>query len=68
MIDKLEQLKTRYAEVQKIASDPEIFKDQKRYREIMQECNGLAEIVDAYARATEQPDLQGRAHRRTSRR
>lgn len=48
MIDKLEQLKTRYAEVQKIASDPEIFKDQKRYREIMQECNGLAEIVDSY--------------------
>ncbi len=28
----------------------------------------VSEIVDAYARATEQPDLQGRAHRRTSRR
>ena len=28
----------------------------------------VSEIVDAYARATEQPDLQDRAHRRTSRR
>ena len=28
----------------------------------------VSEIVDAYARATEQPDLQPRAHRRTSRR
>ncbi len=45
---KLEQIKTRYLEVQKEVADPGIVKDQKRYREVMQECTSLAEIVDEY--------------------
>jgi peptide chain release factor 1 len=49
MREKLEQIKARYALVQQAASDPDIIKDQRRYREIMQECTSLAEIVDAYA-------------------
>jgi peptide chain release factor 1 len=46
--EKLEQIKSRYLEVQKEASDPNIVKDQKRYREVMQECTNLAEIVAEY--------------------
>ncbi len=45
---KLEQIKTRYLEVQKQASEPSIVKDQKRYREVMQECTSLAAIVGEY--------------------
>ncbi len=46
--EKLEQIKSRYLEVQKEVADPGIVKDQKRYREVMQECTNLAEIVAVY--------------------
>jgi peptide chain release factor 1 len=48
LTQRLEELKTRYLEIQKKASDPSIIKDQKRYRQVMQECNNLAEIVGEY--------------------
>ena len=48
--DRLKSIETRYAEVQQAASEPDIVRDHKRYREIMQECTVLGEIVDEYNR------------------
>ena len=48
MREKLEEITRRYEEVQRFAADPELSKDQNRYREIMQEYNRLSEIVDGY--------------------
>ena len=45
---KLEQIKARYLEVQKQAADPSIVKDQKRYKELMQEYTNLGAIVGEY--------------------
>ena len=45
---KLNDLESRYQEVQKEVADPEVIKDQKKYKELMQECTNLAEIVDTY--------------------
>jgi peptide chain release factor 1 len=48
MIDKLKQLEGRYAELGKLIMDPDLPKDQKRYREVMQEHSSLTEIMAAY--------------------
>ncbi|HUV08068.1 MAG TPA: peptide chain release factor 1 [Spirochaetia bacterium] len=48
MIKKLEEIKTRYLEVQKATSDPQLIRDQKKYRELMQESSSLAGIIDEY--------------------
>ena len=37
MFDKLERNKKRYEELQALLSDPEVTRDQKRYRELRQE-------------------------------
>jgi len=47
---KLDQIKSRYEELQSAAADSEIIKDQNRYREVMRECSSLGEIVDEYDR------------------
>jgi len=52
MIQKLEHMKTRYKEVEQLISDPEIMKDMKRYRELMQEHAHLHEIMEVYSRYT----------------
>ena len=48
MLKKLEGLRGRYNELSKMISDPDIAKDQKRYKSVMQEYTHLAEIMDAY--------------------
>ncbi len=50
MIDKLEKSVKRYEELQTLISDPEVIRDQKRYRELRQEHAGLAELVEEYGR------------------
>ena len=50
MRDKLEYYAQRYAELQNLIADPEIHKDQQRFKELMQEHAHLSEIVDAYGR------------------
>ncbi len=48
MIDKLEQLSERYDELNKLIMDPDLPRDQKRYREVMQEHSALSETMQAY--------------------
>ncbi len=48
IFDKLESKVKRYEELQKLISDPEIIKDNKRYKEIAQEYSTLGEIVEEY--------------------
>jgi peptide chain release factor 1 len=48
MIDKLEQLRERYDELNKLIMDPDLPKDQKRYREVMQEHAALTETMRVY--------------------
>jgi len=52
MIQKLEHMKTRYKEVEQLIADPEVMKDMKRYRELMQEHAHLHEIMEVYERYT----------------
>ncbi len=48
LFDKLESKIARYQELQKLISDPDVIKDNKRYREIAQEYSSLEEIVNEY--------------------
>ncbi len=50
IFEKLDSKVKRYEELQKLMSDPEIIKDNKRYREVAQEYSSLGEIVDEYNR------------------
>lgn len=45
---KLEEIKKRYNEIQTELQNPDLVKDQKKYKEVMQEYTGLGEIVDLY--------------------
>jgi peptide chain release factor 1 len=49
MIDKLEQLRERYAELEQLMMNPDLPKDQARYRSVMQEHSLLSETMSAYA-------------------
>lgn len=48
MLEKLERMRHRLEEVETLISDPEVLKDQTRYRELMQEHSHLNEVVQAY--------------------
>ena len=50
MIDKLQRNKTRYEELQALISDPEVIRDQNRYRELRQEHASLTEQVEEFER------------------
>lgn len=50
MRDRLDYYEQRYAELQNLIADPDIHKDQQRFKELMQEHSHLSEIVDAYNR------------------
>ena len=50
MIDKLEKSRKRYEELEGLISDPDVIKDQKRYRELRQEHASLAALVEEFAR------------------
>jgi peptide chain release factor 1 len=45
---KLEEMKRRYNEVQTELQNPDLVKDNKKYKEVMQEYSSLGEIVDTY--------------------
>ncbi len=53
MIEKLEELSARFAEVNTIIQDPDLVRDPKRYREIMREHSHLTEVMDAYTQYKE---------------
>ncbi|MBN2443058.1 MAG: peptide chain release factor 1 [Spirochaetales bacterium] len=48
MIDKLDEIETRYMELQTQLQDPDIMKDRNRYKELMQELATVSEIVSEY--------------------
>jgi len=48
MIEKLEALKSRYEELAKKLEDPDIARDQKVFRQTMQEHASLEEVVELY--------------------
>jgi peptide chain release factor 1 len=48
MREKLEYYVQRYDELQNLIADPEIHKDQNRFKELMQEHSYLSEVVDVY--------------------
>lgn len=48
MLQKLEKMHQRYKDLEKLLADPEIMKDMKRYRELMQEHAHLNEIMEVY--------------------
>jgi peptide chain release factor 1 len=50
MIDRLEEIKARYLQIQGEVSDPAIIREQQRYRKLMRESNDLREIVEEYDR------------------
>ncbi len=48
MLDKLEELENRYYDIEKSLADPEIMKDQQKYRQMMQEHAHLRETVEVF--------------------
>ena len=50
MIDKLERNKKRFEEIETLLSDPNVTRDQKRYRELRQEHASLADQVAEFGR------------------
>jgi len=46
---KLEEMLARYEEIGRLVSDPETIRDQKRYKELMQEHASLTELAAEYA-------------------
>jgi peptide chain release factor 1 len=49
MLERLESLAARYRELELLISDPDVMKDAKRYRELLQEHAHLREIVEEFA-------------------
>jgi len=48
VLQKLETSETRYLELDRLLSNPEVLKDQKRYKQIAREHSDLSEIVELY--------------------
>ncbi|MDD7417042.1 MAG: PCRF domain-containing protein, partial [Spirochaetales bacterium] len=48
MLKKLEQMSQRFAEVEKQIADPELIKDQKKYKDVMREHSHLSSVMEAY--------------------
>ncbi len=48
MIDKLEEIVERYKEITALLSDPEVYNDRIRYRDLAKEERSLSEIVTLY--------------------
>ncbi len=49
LIKKLEDLSKRYEEVSKLIADPDLVKDQKKYKDTMRENQYLSDLMDLYA-------------------
>ena len=50
MFEKLQEMENRFKELEKTIADPELVKDQKRFREAMQEHAHLSELMEVYDR------------------
>jgi peptide chain release factor 1 len=50
VIDKLERSRKRYEELETLISDPDVIRDQKRYRELRQEHASLADLMVEFGR------------------
>ncbi len=50
MLQRLAEIENRYGELQRQIADPNIMRDNRRYRELLQENARLSEIVDEYRR------------------
>ncbi len=50
MFEKLQYLVNRHEEVQTLLADPDVMKDQARYRNLTQEYSHLSEIVEEFSR------------------
>jgi len=50
MQEKLQEIEARFDEIEGLISDPEIIKNQSRYRELLQEHAHLKEIVEEFRR------------------
>lgn len=48
MVERLEELAKRNKEIETLISDPEVIRDNKRYKELMQEHSHLRECVEEY--------------------
>ncbi|MGL4981701.1 MAG: peptide chain release factor 1 [Treponemataceae bacterium] len=48
MLKRLEQLATRYAEINKAIQEPDLVKDAKKYKETMREHSYLTSVMEAY--------------------
>lgn len=48
MLDKLEQIETRYDELARQLSDPELLSDQSAYAKVAKQHRGLGEVVEKY--------------------
>ena len=48
MLKKLEEMAKRFAEVQELIQNPDLIKDQKKYKEIMREHSHLSSVMEAY--------------------
>lgn len=46
--DKLKSIVERFMEIQKLVSDPDVIRDNKRYKALTQEYAGLQDIVEEY--------------------
>lgn len=49
LLKKLEEMSRRYDEVNILIQDPDLIKDQKKYKEIMREHSHLSSVMEAYA-------------------
>ena len=49
LIKKLEDLSVRFEEVQGLIADPELVKDQKKYKDVMREHRYLSELMELFA-------------------
>jgi peptide chain release factor 1 len=59
MIEKLDKMMLRRQELQDLVSDPAVIRDQKRYRELMQELAGLQDLAETYGTYSKvQADLE----------
>ena len=48
MLEKLEEINSRFEKLTEELGQPEVVQDQNRYRKLTQEHAGLQEIVEAY--------------------
>lgn len=53
MKQKLEVMKKRFEEIQRLIADPQVIKDKQRYKELMQEYSGLEQVVGEYEKLNE---------------